>query len=114
MSKWRSKDLKSVDENLYKYKFYIAKIKNIELELGVRNSEELKFEKEELQKKVNQMDNVLNSLDEESMNLIKLRYFEKKSYDKISEIVELTPSHIVNKIKKVLINMKIALDPVIY
>ena len=109
MTKERNKELHAIEESLYNYKFYVAKIYNIELDMEEHNTKELTDLKAELQKKVDKIKNTLDCLNEENFNLIKLRYFDKKTYDKISEIVGLTPSHLNKIIKDILVDMKIAL-----
>jgi RNA polymerase sigma factor (sigma-70 family) len=105
-----NKDLQVVENILYKYNFYIAKIKNIDLDLEENDSEKLVNEKLELENKLNKIDNVLNCLDEKSLSLIKARYFERYSLNKLSESFNMSVSSISVKIKKILNDMKIALD----
>lgn len=107
-----NKDLQAVEDILYKYNFYIAKIKNIELDLEENDNEELRSEKSKLENQLSKIDNVLNCLDEKSLGLIKARYFERYSLNKLSESFSMSISSISSKIKKILSDMKIALDPV--
>lgn len=107
-----NKDLQIVEDILYKYDFYIAKIKNIELDIEENNSDKLKDMKSKLENQLSKIDNVLNCLDEKSLNLIKARYFERYSFNKLSESFSMSISSISVKIKKILNDMKISLDPV--
>jgi RNA polymerase sigma factor (sigma-70 family) len=107
-----NKDLQVVEDILYKYNFYIAKIKNIELDMEENNSDKLKDMKSKLENQLSKINNVLDCLDEKSLNLIKARYFERYSLNKLSENFNMSITSISVKIKKIINDMKIALDPV--
>lgn len=61
---------------------------------------------------LSKINSVLNCLDEKSLNLIKARYFERNSFNKLSENFNMLITFISVKNKKILNDMKIALDPV--
>lgn len=72
---------------------------------GIDTIEELKYKRHKLNRKLSKIIRAIGSLSEENQKIICYRYFEQLNYSQIARRVNLSPSTIPKRIKKILLSL---------
>ena len=98
----------AVEGLLYSYNTIPYKRRNLEIDIKLTDSEEKKQELEMLELTAEKIDNMLamlKQIDETDYLIIKSRYIDGLSWDRIESIVHISVCQLIARRKKILINV---------